>query len=153
MNDTDVRRDFFMAMGEATRASRHAMDQRMRPLGLSKATWRTLYWLQHHGDGVTQRTLAERMGIESPSLVRLLDNLERSGLVERRTAPTDRRANALHLTAKARPLLKAINRAAEEVRAELLVGVDEHSLRDALTVLRRVVDNASRVKSLEARTA
>ena len=75
MNKTDVRRDFFLALGEAKRAAFQAMDRRMKPLGMSQATWRTLYWLDREGGGVTQTALAERMGIEGPTLVRLLDNL------------------------------------------------------------------------------
>jgi len=153
MSKLDIRRDFFLALGEAKLVAYQAMDRRMKPLGMSQATWRTLYWLDRDGGGVTQRALAERMGVEGPTLVRLLDNLERGGLVERHPSPADRRANTLHLTAKAKPLLKAINRAAEEVRAELLVGVSEESLRDALAILRQVVDNVARVRTLEARMA
>jgi MarR family transcriptional regulator for hemolysin len=129
------------------------MDRRMRPLGVSQATWRTLYWLDRHGGGLTQRALAENMAIEGPTLVRLLDNLERSGLLERRPSPTDRRANTLHLTAKARPLLKTINRIADEIRAELSDGIDESALAAARAVLEQVADNAMRGKSAVTQSA
>ena len=146
MNKMDLRRDLGFAIGEAKRLATQAMDRRMRPLGLSQATWRALFHLERHGEGVTQRALAETMGIEGPSLVRLLDNLERGGLVERRPSPTDRRANTLHLTAKARPLLKTINRVADELRAELFDGVGEEALKGARAVLQQVIDNAARLK-------
>jgi MarR family transcriptional regulator for hemolysin len=146
MHKLDNRREFILALGEAKRMGFLAMDRRMKPLGMSQATWRTLYWLDREGGGVTQRALAEKMGIEGPTLVRLLDNLERGGLLERRPSPTDRRANTLHLTAKARPLLKTINRIADEVRAELCEGIKEDALATARTVLEQVADNATRDK-------
>lgn len=149
----EMRRDFGFAVAEAKRLATQAMDKRMRPLGLSQATWRTLFHLERHGEGITQRALAENMGIEGPSLVRLLDNLERSGLVERRPSATDRRANTLHLTAKARPLLKTINRVAEELRAELFDGIGEEALRGARDVLQQMADNAARLKLDLERTA
>jgi MarR family transcriptional regulator for hemolysin len=153
MNRPDIRRDFFLALGEAKLVAYQAMDRRMKPLGMSQATWRTLYWLDREGGGVTQRALAERMGIEGPTLVRLLDNLERGGLLERRPSPTDRRANTLHLTAKARPLIKTINRIADEIRAELCDGIDEAALTAARAVLRQVVGNAARGKSVVNQSA
>jgi MarR family transcriptional regulator for hemolysin len=153
MSKPDNRRDFFLALGEAKRVAYQAMDRRMKPLGMSQATWRTLYWLDRDGGGLTQRALAERMGIEGPTLVRLLDNLERGGLLERRPSPTDRRANTLHLTTKARPLLKTINRIADEIRAEMCEGIDEGALAAARVVLEQVADNATRGKSILGRSA
>lgn len=147
MTKSDIRRDLGFAIAEAKRVCTQAMDQRMRPLGLSQATWRTLFYLERHGEGITQRALAEYMGIEGPTLVRLLDNLERSGLVERRPSPTDRRANTLHLTAKARPLLKTINRVAEELRAEFFEGIDEDAMRVVRQVMERMAENAGRAKA------
>ncbi len=153
MSKTDLRRDLGFAIAEVKRLATLAMDKRMRPLGLSQATWRTLFHLERHGEGITQRALAENMGIEGPSLVRLLDNLERGGLVERRPSPTDRRANTLHLTAKARPLLKTINRIADELRAEMFEGIAEDALRSTKELLLRVADNTARLKHDLERTA
>ncbi len=153
MTKSDIRRDLGFAIAEAKRLCTQAMDMRMRPLGMSQATWRTLFFLDRHGEGLTQRALAEYMGIEGPTLVRLLDNLERSGLVERRPSPTDRRANTLHLTAKARPVLKTIHRIAEELRAEFFDGIDESALRLVRDVMDRMAGNASRVKTDLLRSA
>jgi MarR family transcriptional regulator for hemolysin len=153
MTKSELRRDLGFAVGEAKRLATLAMDKRMRPLGLSQATWRTLFYLDRHGEGITQRALAEYMSIEGPTLVRLLDNLERGGLVERRPSATDRRANTLHLTAKARPVLKTINRIAEELRTDFFEGIDEKDLQVARDVLLRMAENATRLKSELSRTA
>ncbi|MFT7091559.1 MAG: MarR family transcriptional regulator for hemolysin, partial [Candidatus Azotimanducaceae bacterium] len=48
---------------------RFAMDDRFKPLGITDATWRTLFFLRQD-NGTSQKQLALTMGIEGPSLVR-----------------------------------------------------------------------------------
>ncbi len=67
-------------------------------MNMSIARWSALYWLGQAGDGVSQAHLAELAGVEPPTLVRVIDQLEQQGLVERRASPSDRRVNMLYLT-------------------------------------------------------
>ena len=62
------------------------------------------------GNGMRQGVLAEELGVEGPSLVRILDQLCLGGLVERRDDPTDKRAKTLHLTAEGQALAAVIER-------------------------------------------
>ena len=71
-------------LGETGRAWRYRLDQRLKPLGLSQAKWITLLKLAGAEDGMTQKELAERLGIESPTLARLLDRMAADGWIERR---------------------------------------------------------------------
>jgi MarR family transcriptional regulator for hemolysin len=84
------------------RRLRQAVDVELRAYGLTEATWRPLVYVARLGAGVRQKELAVALGIEGPSLVRLLDGLERRGLIERRADGTDRRARGIHLTADGR---------------------------------------------------
>ena len=77
---------------------RREIDQRVRAFGLTDATWRPLLYLGRMGDGVRQTDLAAALMIENPSLVRLIDVLERGGLVERLEDPDDRRSKRLWMT-------------------------------------------------------
>ena len=77
---------------------RRQLDQQMRQFGLTDATWRPLLYLGRLGDGMRQTDLAAALDIEGPSLVRLLDALERQGLVERCGEPDDRRVKTLRMT-------------------------------------------------------
>jgi MarR family transcriptional regulator for hemolysin len=79
-------------------AWRREIDQRVRAFGLTDATWRPLLYLGRMGDGVRQTDLAAALTIEDPSLVRLIDALERVGLVERLEDPEDRRSKRLWMT-------------------------------------------------------
>ncbi len=64
-----------------------------------EATAHPLLILSRPGrENVRQGVLADEMGLEGPSVVRLIDLLAAEGLVERREDPTDRRAKVLHLT-------------------------------------------------------
>ena len=76
--------------------------------GISEACAAPLLMIVRLGDGVHQVAVAQAAGLESPSLVRLLDQLCKAGLVCRSEDPLDRRAKALSLTAEGRALAEAI---------------------------------------------
>lgn len=66
-----------------------------------------LLGLVDSADGVTQATLAERLGVPPSRMVALVDELEAAGLVERRRSRADRRSNAVLLTEAGRARLAA----------------------------------------------
>src|ERR1700754_357221 len=97
------------------RAYRAAADEALAHYGLSQATAWPVIWAGRLGDGVRQGVLAEAMGVEGPSLVRVLDQLVTAGLIERREDPLDRRAKTLHLT----PAGHALRERVEEMLVHL----------------------------------
>ena len=66
-------------LGGTARAWRMKLDQRLKPMGLSQAKWRTLIHLSRAPEPLTQSQIAERTGIEEPTLVSLLHRLEKKG--------------------------------------------------------------------------
>ncbi|MCO6415022.1 MarR family transcriptional regulator [Siccirubricoccus sp. KC 17139] len=127
-----------IAIAQIARRWRARLDARIAEHGLTEARWLALLTLSRLGDGLTQKTLAAGLAIEGPTLVRTLDWLQAEGLVERRESVLDRRANTLHLTEKARPLIQRIEAVATQVRAEILGGIPEAELRACLAVLDKV---------------
>src|SRR3982751_3610577 len=83
------------------RAWRLKLDQRLKPLGLSQAKWRTLLHLYRAEHDLTQSEIASHLGIEEPTLVSLLHRLERAGWVARQTAKHDRRCKTVRLGSRA----------------------------------------------------
>src|SRR5690242_10127178 len=83
---------FSQGLAFVARRWRNLMNQEMAALGQSQARWGTLFWIDVFGDSVNQTQLAERIGIEQPTLGRVLASLEKDGLIERVPGPTDRRA-------------------------------------------------------------
>jgi len=60
--------------------------------------------------GMTQSLLAEATQLDRSTMVAVIDRLESRRLVERRASPTDRRSNALVLTAEGEKLLRQLKR-------------------------------------------
>lgn len=89
----------------------------------------------------TQRELAQSVGVEGPTLARLLDSLEAQGLVQRHAVVEDRRAKKIVLSDSARPLIEQIEAIATALRQELFVGIDEEEARICLRVHKRILDN------------
>lgn len=133
---------FAMLLPETTRAWRNRLDKRLRPLGLSQAKWLALYHLAHAGEGMTQKELAARLGVEAPTLVGLLDRLARDGLVERHESARDRRSKRVCLSPKASAILQQINQVTAQLRQELLAGVAPEDLQVCMRVLQSIRDRA-----------
>ena len=74
---------------------------------------------------VSQQALAEMVGVDPRNLVPVIDLLERRGLVGRRPYPTDRRRNALELTAAGRSLMRRLAVSGRSLEEEMLAGLDE----------------------------
>jgi MarR family transcriptional regulator for hemolysin len=117
------------------RTYRREIDRALAALGMSDARALPVLHIARLGDGVRQGQVAEDLGIEGPSLVRLLDQLSAAGVVERRDDPRDGRAKTLHLTKEGRALAEVIEDVVDRVRAELLGGVDDADLATTVQVL------------------
>ncbi|HET9418112.1 MAG TPA: MarR family transcriptional regulator [Chthoniobacterales bacterium] len=120
------------------RAWRLKLDERLKPMGLSQAKWRTLLHLSIAPEALTQTEIAERLGIEEPTLVTLLHRLEREGWVKRANAAHDRRCKLVLLGRRAQSVISHINAAADELRHELLADVAASELQTCIDVLTRI---------------
>ncbi|MGV7213777.1 MarR family winged helix-turn-helix transcriptional regulator [Bradyrhizobium sp. UFLA05-112] len=124
---------------------RRESDQALSDHDLSYATAIPLLLLSRQGTSVRQGVLADELGIEGPSLVRLIDLLEAEGFVERREDPTDRRAKTLHLTATGDAKVEEINRVLRRVRASLLKDIGAEELAITFATLQRIEQRANRL--------
>ena len=96
------------------------LDQRLKPMGLSQAKWRTLIHLSRTPEPLTQSQIAERTGIEEPTLVSLLHRLEKEGWVVRKHSARDRRCKTVHLQPRTQRVINRINATALQLRHELI---------------------------------
>ena len=141
-DDATLRQTFGYHIGEMARLWRGQIDRHVRPLGLSFMQWVTLLQLSRATHDVVQKDLAQAVGIEGPTMVGVLDRLVRAGLVERRVAAHDRRANTVHLTAAGRAILLAADTEVGKLRDVLLEGLSEAELRTTIAVLGHVAERA-----------
>ena len=140
MNSLELQAAFTAELASANRKLRALVDERARNMGLTLSRARLLMQLAK-ADGPIQSDLAGLLDIEQPTLVRLLDGLERTGMIERRAAPGDRRARRVFLTPAARAQAEDILAFLTELRADVLDGIDKEELEIALRVLSRMSRN------------
>jgi MarR family transcriptional regulator for hemolysin len=127
--------DFGFSVARIARRLRQAVDAELQVYGLTEATWRPLAYVGRLGGGVRQKELATALSIEGPSLVRLLDNLERRGLIERREDESDRRARGIYLTRAGRDLAVRVAKVGTEIQSRLLAKIPPADLEICQRVL------------------
>jgi len=91
--------------------------------GVSEAASAPLIWIERLGENVRQNALADAIGIEGASLVRLIDELQASGLVTREPDPSDRRANVVSLTPRGREVVAEVNEDIQGLREQIFAGI------------------------------
>ena len=133
---------FCLALLQASRAWRRVADTAAANFGLSEATAYPLVMMSRLGEGPRQTVLAEAMGLEGPSLVRLLDQLCAAGLVQRREDPSDRRAKTLHLTERGRLVSDDLLASLERTRARVFDQCSPDDLRAGLRIF-AVIERAA----------
>ncbi|MBU2146996.1 MAG: MarR family transcriptional regulator [Alphaproteobacteria bacterium] len=139
----DVGAEFALELGRVSRRWRTRLDERLKHMGLNQARWTVLLQLSSSGPA-SQRELAERVGVEGPSLVRVLDRLEDQGLIARHSCDEDRRIKRIHLTAEAEPVLDEITRISTALRLELLADIPMKNIDVAWQVLKALGDRLER---------
>jgi MarR family transcriptional regulator for hemolysin len=126
-----------MIINQLHRTYRRLVDRALAVLALSAAQALPVIFISRLGDGIRQGVLADQLGIEGPSLVRQIDQLQEAGLVERRDDPADRRAKGLFLTPAGRELAGHTERLFLDLRQNMLSRVSDADLATCLRVLRQ----------------
>ena len=134
----DDQEQFGLRLGLVARLWRAEIDRRLASFGLTESRWLTLLHLSRLPEAVTQRELAESVGVQGPTLVRTLDRLEADGLIERRTEAADRRTKSVHLRAEAAPVLERIEETAATVRAEIFADIPHTEVTTCLKVFEQI---------------
>jgi MarR family transcriptional regulator for hemolysin len=106
--------------------------------GVSEAASAPLIWIDRLGENVRQTALADAIGIEGASLVRLLDELQSSGLITRVQDPTDRRANAVNLTERGRTVVEAVNETLTALRLEVFATAPRKDVEAAIRIFKTI---------------
>ena len=146
MDHASLQAAFTAELAAVNRKLRALVDDSARNMGLTLSRARLLMELAK-ADGPIQSDLAGILDIEQPTLVRLLDGLERNGMIERRAVEGDRRARRVFLTDAARAQAQDILDFLTALRAGILQGIAPEELEAALDVLRRTSRNIAAGRS------
>ena len=130
--------------GKASTAIARRLQKNFKQAGveITIEQWSVLYHLWKE-DGQSQQQLCEATFRDKPSITRLVDNLEKQGLVKRTANKDDRRVNKICLTPEAEKLQEQSMELANQTLNEALAGVTNGQIEIAKEVLHLVYENLS----------
>jgi DNA-binding MarR family transcriptional regulator len=137
-NDIDVAEFAGQLFFRLWRASHTRTAEALKTLQLTTATFGVLNVLGAR-EGVIQQQLSADMGIDPSAMVNLINELEETGLAERRRRPGDRRAWEVTITPKGRRTLERAKRIALQAEDEILGGLSPTERRQLVRLLRRAL--------------
>jgi MarR family transcriptional regulator, transcriptional regulator for hemolysin len=123
-----------------TQAYHRAVVEELAPRGITYRQSMVLGWLALEGE-LSQTQLAAKMMVEPPTLVGILDRMERDGWITRHSCPTDRRKNLIRPNPPAEPIWEKILECGTRVRAKATEDFTADELETLKQLLRRVQQN------------
>lgn len=129
----------------AARRWRKVANDRLKPLEQTMAQWETLYLVAYSGEELNQSQLSRLLGVHGPTMLRMLDVLARRGLIERQQSHHDLRATINRITPPGREAIRSIMGLTNELRREMLAGIDAEDLRTTAKVLSQMLRTLDRL--------
>lgn len=118
----------------------------LEAIGIQRGQMPFLIALLKASEPVTQDAISTELVIDKAVTARVLEQLENQGLAFRKVNPDNRRQKLVSATDKARSLetrLKEILQAASDIFTQ---GFTEEELDTALSLMNRMIENATKVK-------
>ncbi|WP_275554782.1 MarR family transcriptional regulator [Mixta sp. Marseille-Q2659] len=126
-------------------AWRLAIDRRLKDSGLSMNSWLAIATLASESEPMTQKALAQVLGLEEASVVPLIDRLVAQQLIERQQPEEDRRKRLLLVTRQGSAVFEKVKIEADRLRGELLADIDPRDLTVAHRVLQQLLHKTERL--------
>jgi MarR family transcriptional regulator, transcriptional regulator for hemolysin len=118
-----------------------ALDTELRKrVGVTFGQWKVIVMLVNE-NGSTQKEIADRLGLEGPTLIPIIDKMEEERLVIRKVDPADRRNNRIYRTEKADDLWDRMIECALKIREVSLRGIPEQDVKVMRKVLEKISQN------------
>jgi len=125
-------------LNKAAQRIRDIYEQVLSPMKLTGKHIGVLFILEERGS-ISQNELGKCTYIDRSTIVDLIDDLEKMGLVERKEHPTDRRSHAIYITAKGKELLPVVDKQALEIEKKFLDCLSAQEQKSLIQILRKLV--------------
>jgi len=121
IRDTDfhLHNSFTFWISRLASLMQEQFNQQLEEQGVTWPQWMVLNVL-HHGLAKTPAQIAENIGVDRSAITRLVDRLEKKGLVERQHDGLDRRSIQVAMTAGGRRLMVELNLLAHSHQEQFL---------------------------------
>lgn len=127
-----------------TQVRLHERLLRLAGVRLDRAGVTLLFKLSATSGPLRVTDLAELLGVDSPTVTRKVQQLERDGMVVRQTDPDDRRASWIRLTPAGRRTIERVRRARRVWLEQLLHDWDDHHLSALADLLSQFAEDLER---------
>lgn len=141
MQKYDFQNNIGFIVNKTAKAFVRALESELREkVGVTVGQWKVMVMLINQ-DGLTQKEIAERLGLEGPTIIPIIDKMEKDDLVVRKVDPSDRRNNKIYRTEKANELWNEMLKCATKVRQVSLKDIPEVNIDITKKVLEHIYQN------------
>lgn len=112
----------------------------VRKTGQSRVRWQILFALAFAPQPATLTEIAQRAYLQWPSLVKLVDNMVREGLLHRQDNPADGRSKLISLTEAGEAMVRTIQPIKDGERAAVLQHMSDDELQQAENLLEKIFE-------------
>ena len=141
MQKYDFQNNIGFIVNKTAKAFVKALDSELREkVGVTVGQWKVMVMLVNQ-DGLSQKEIAERLGLEGPTLIPIIDKMEKDELVVRKIDPYDRRNNRIYRTEKANELWNEMVKCAAKIRQVSLKDIPEENINITKNVLENIYQN------------
>ncbi|MFZ0184001.1 MAG: MarR family winged helix-turn-helix transcriptional regulator [Nitrosotalea sp.] len=141
MKKYDYENSIGFVVYSASKIFQKVFDLELRnKIGITLTQSKVIFALYLHS-GLTQRELADKIGIESPTLVPMIDKMEEDGYLKRKFDPHDRRIKRVYTTSKTDLLWDSMMECALQIRKVSTKEVSEQEMKLALGIVKKITEN------------
>ncbi len=141
MKKFDYENSFGFVVYSASKVMQKAFDLELRnKIGINLVQSKVIFTLNMQS-GQTQREIADRIGIESPTLVPIIDKLEEDGYVKRKSDDSDRRIKRIYVTSKTDSLWDSMMECITQIRKVATKDLSEQEIKSALGTVKKITEN------------
>ena len=140
MLEYDFKESIGYSVAMAYRALRMSLDAKLVRYGITFRQWQVLACLALEG-AISQVKLAELIGVEGPTLVRILDRMEHTGWIKRNVSSRDRRQKLITPTKKVEGVWRKMTECAHGVRNNAVKGISTKDVANLRRLLEKIREN------------
>lgn len=147
MNNTDrtkfdYKNNIGFIINKTAKSLFQVLDQELRKnIGITCSQWKIIIVIINNDNGLTQKEIADKLGLEGPSLIHIIDKLENDGFLFRKVDTEDRRNNGIFLTEKSYSMLESMINCGLKVNNKLTEDIPQENISITKQTLEKMWQN------------
>ena len=141
MKSYDFHNSIGFIVNRTAKAYVKALDSELREkVGVTFGQWKVLVMLSMQ-DGITQKEIANKLGLEAATLIPIIDKMEKQGFIIRQVDEADRRNNRIYRTDKSEALWDEMIECAIKIRKISVKDISEKHVAIMRESLEKISEN------------